>query len=99
MSAPTDFSPPGLAAADLCRICDPQGLPFETTDELEDLAQILDQDRAVEALRFGVGIEHAGDPDALRVALEAGGGILVLAGANDAVVGDTLRELLGQEWR
>lgn len=43
-------------------------------------------------------IVRAGDPDALRVALEAGGGILVLAGANDVVVGDTLHELLGKEW-
>jgi K+-sensing histidine kinase KdpD len=45
-----------------------------------------------------VRIVHAGDPGALRAALEAGDGILVLAGADAAVVGDTLRELLEQEW-
>jgi len=51
------------------------------------------QDQAVP-----VRIVRAGDPAALRAALEAGDGILVLAGADDAVVGNTLRELLGQEW-
>lgn len=45
-----------------------------------------------------VRIVRAGDPGALRAALEAGDGILVLAGADDAVVGDTLRNLLMQEW-
>lgn len=45
-----------------------------------------------------VRIVRAGDPDALRAALDAGDGILVLAGADDAVVGETLRDLLGQEW-
>ena len=45
-----------------------------------------------------VRVVRAGDPDALRAALEECDGILVLAGADDAVVGETLRELLGQEW-
>ena len=51
------------------------------------------------------GLEHAttirvvraGDPDALRAAMEQGGGILVLAGADDVAVGDTLRKLIDRE--
>jgi K+-sensing histidine kinase KdpD len=41
-------------------------------------------------------VVRAGDPDALRAAMEEGGGILVLAGADDTVVGDTLLKLIGQ---
>lgn len=33
---------------------------FETTDELSDLEEIIGQKRAVEAVRFGIGIEKAG---------------------------------------
>lgn len=33
---------------------------FETTDELSDLKEIIGQKRAVEAVRFGIGIEKAG---------------------------------------
>lgn len=44
-----------------------------------------------------VRIVRAGDPDALRAAIEEGGGILVLAGADDTVVGATLLKLIGQE--
>ena len=44
-----------------------------------------------------VRIVRAGDVEALRAALEeAGGGILVLAGADDDLVGDTLRSVLGR---
>jgi len=59
----------GLQAADpheslhpdrLYRRCDPKELPFTTTDELEPLAQHLGQDRAVEALEFGLQIPHEG---------------------------------------
>jgi lon-related putative ATP-dependent protease len=49
-----------LAAAELCRACDEKNLPFRTTDELEDLAQVLGQGRAVDAIRFGVGIGRDG---------------------------------------
>ena len=55
----------GLQAADphgplppdrLYRRCDLKELPFSSTDELEPLAQHLGQDRAVEALEFGLEI-------------------------------------------
>ncbi|MBI3043818.1 MAG: AAA family ATPase [Betaproteobacteria bacterium] len=49
-----------LAPSELCRSCDPERFPFQTTDELEDLAQVLGQARAVDAIRFGVGIGRDG---------------------------------------
>ena len=49
-----------LDPAQLSRRCEPGGLPFQTTAELEDLDQILGQSRAVEAIRFGVGMERSG---------------------------------------
>jgi K+-sensing histidine kinase KdpD len=60
------------------------------------IANIEQQDGLDQAVP--VRIVRAGDSDALRAALEAGDGILVLAGADDTIVGDTLRDLLGQEW-
>jgi lon-related putative ATP-dependent protease len=49
-----------LAAADLCRRCDPEQFQFQTTDELEDLAEVLGQARAVNAIEFGVGMGRDG---------------------------------------
>lgn len=49
-----------LAPVELCPSCDPAGLPFQTTDELEPLAGLVGQERAVEALRFGVEVQHEG---------------------------------------
>jgi lon-related putative ATP-dependent protease len=49
-----------LAPAQLCAHCDPGQFAFQTTDELEDLAQVLGQARAIEALRFGIGIQRSG---------------------------------------
>ena len=49
-----------LAASELCRACDEKNLPFRTTDELEDLAQVLGQGRAVDAIRFSVGMARDG---------------------------------------
>lgn len=40
--------------------CDFAALEFETTDDLEALEEIAGQDRALEALRFGVGVRHEG---------------------------------------
>ncbi|HSP93559.1 MAG TPA: ATP-binding protein [Thermoanaerobaculia bacterium] len=51
---------PHLAAELLCRRTDPSRFPFETTAELGDLPEVVGQDRAVEALRFGIGIRRAG---------------------------------------
>jgi len=40
--------------------CDPAGFNFETTDELEDLSRVLGQHRAMEAIRFGIGMPSDG---------------------------------------
>jgi lon-related putative ATP-dependent protease len=40
--------------------CDPQQFRFETTADLEDLTEIIGQARAVEAVRFGIGIRRDG---------------------------------------
>ena len=44
----------------LCQTCDGSQFDFETTDELEDLAEILGQERAVNAVQFGIGIRREG---------------------------------------
>lgn len=44
----------------LYNVCDLASLEFETTDDLKDLKEIAGQDRALEALRFGVRIRHEG---------------------------------------
>jgi predicted ATP-dependent protease len=51
---------PSLDPAQLYKPCDPALLAFETTAELDDLTEILGQDRAVAALRFGVAIRNDG---------------------------------------
>jgi lon-related putative ATP-dependent protease len=40
--------------------CDPDQFDFETTKDLEDLHEIIGQDRAVEAIEFGIGIDRHG---------------------------------------
>jgi lon-related putative ATP-dependent protease len=49
-----------LSAEALRRGCDPERLPFATTAELQDLTDVPGQARAVEAIRFGVGIGREG---------------------------------------
>jgi hypothetical protein len=44
----------------LRRRCDPASIPFETTADVEALGEIVGQDRAVDAVRFGVGIKREG---------------------------------------
>ena len=44
----------------LYKVCNLSEFDFETTDELKELKEIAGQDRALEALRFGVGIRHEG---------------------------------------
>ncbi len=39
---------------------DPASLPFETTDEIEPLKEIVGQNRGVEAFRFGLGMDKPG---------------------------------------
>ncbi|MQA66901.1 MAG: AAA family ATPase [Alphaproteobacteria bacterium] len=53
-------TPKPLSPDQLCRYCDPAELGFRTTDELEDPLHIIGQGRAVEAIRFAVGIERDG---------------------------------------
>ncbi|MGB5426405.1 MAG: Lon-like protease helical domain-containing protein, partial [Gammaproteobacteria bacterium] len=40
--------------------CDPAQFEFRTTEQLEDLAEVIGQPRAVEAVRFGIGVLHKG---------------------------------------
>ena len=49
-----------LEAAALYQRCDPMQFSFETTADLEDLTGVIGQARAVEAVRFGIGISHEG---------------------------------------
>jgi hypothetical protein len=61
MHAP--LSPPLISAVDvrqLCWCCDPGEFSFNTTDELQDLTEILGQQRALEAIQFGVGMRREG---------------------------------------
>jgi len=44
----------------LARRCHPDSLPFETTQQLDTLGEIIGQDRAVEAIRFGLSIDRPG---------------------------------------
>ena len=54
-------SPPqSLTADQLFWRCDEADIPFDSTEDLEPLAQHLGQDRAADALRFGLDIRHAG---------------------------------------
>ncbi|MFQ5984370.1 MAG: AAA family ATPase [Alphaproteobacteria bacterium] len=49
-----------LSAKALCWRCDASDFAFATTDELEDLSEVIGQERAVEAIRFGIGIRRQG---------------------------------------
>jgi len=49
-----------LTPETLRRTCRPEDLPFESTADLEALEEIVAQDRAVQAITFGVGIRSAG---------------------------------------
>lgn len=44
----------------LCLKCDPDQFTFNSTAELEDLEEIIGQERAVEAIEFGIGIQRQG---------------------------------------
>ena len=49
-----------LPPADLHLACDPAGFDFDTTDQLADLEHMLGQDRAVEAIELGAGLDLEG---------------------------------------
>lgn len=40
--------------------CNPEAFQFETTDDLPDLGEMIGQERALAALRFGVGMPNSG---------------------------------------
>lgn len=52
--------PAALEPETLYRACDAAQMQFETTAELEVLSEPLGQERALEALNFGVGMRHSG---------------------------------------
>ncbi|WP_455220262.1 Lon protease family protein [Kaarinaea lacus] len=49
-----------LEAQELYHACNPDDLAFDTTAELEELTETVGQNRALEAIDFGVGIKHDG---------------------------------------
>jgi lon-related putative ATP-dependent protease len=49
-----------LSSGELCRRCDPERFDFHTTDDLADFSEALGQTRAVDAIRFGIGIRRDG---------------------------------------
>ena len=53
-------APTSLTVERLYRCCNAEDLPFSSTEELEPLGDHLGQDRAVEALQFGLQIPHEG---------------------------------------
>ncbi len=53
-------SPKPLDPEALCRTCDPAIFDFETTADLPEPDDVLGQERAVEAIRFAIGIRRPG---------------------------------------
>lgn len=49
-----------LETTALYQRCDPTQFTFATTADLQDLAEVIGQERAVEAVRFGIGIRREG---------------------------------------
>lgn len=49
-----------LKPTQLYHACNPELLTFETTEELEHLAETIGQERVLESIRFGVGMHHPG---------------------------------------
>jgi lon-related putative ATP-dependent protease len=49
-----------LKPEELCAVCDPDGLPFESTAELPPLDGMIGQDRAISATAFGIGMRRPG---------------------------------------
>jgi len=49
-----------VPVSDLRVTIDPQTLPFDTTEQLEPLTEIIGQERALEAFRYGLGVNKSG---------------------------------------
>lgn len=73
-----------VAAEELYHACDLSKLAFNTTDDLDELKEHLGQSRAMEALKFGVGIQHEGYN-------------LYVSGSTGLGKNTTVKELLEQE--
>ncbi len=56
----TEMFPPALPPTALRRRCDPATLLFDTTDALPDVEEALGQERAADAIRFGLTMPHPG---------------------------------------
>lgn len=54
------MAPAPLSADRLRRSCDPDRFAFQTTADLEELVEFVGQDRATEAIGFGLGIKRDG---------------------------------------
>ncbi|MCB8945081.1 MAG: AAA family ATPase [Ardenticatenaceae bacterium] len=52
--------PQPLTPTKLYRCCDPAKFTFQTTADLHDSDHIIGQPRAIEAIQFGIGIQHQG---------------------------------------
>ncbi len=55
-----DIGQQPVDAPSMRRICDPGRFDFETTEEVPDLDAVVGQDRAMEAIEFGIGIGQKG---------------------------------------
>jgi predicted ATP-dependent protease len=53
-------NPSLLTPQQLYHACDPAQFTFQSTAELEDLGEMIGQMRAMDAVRFGAGIQHGG---------------------------------------
>jgi len=53
-------SVPSLPPEALYRRCNPATLSFETTEELPDIGDFIGQDRAIKAIKFGIGMSRHG---------------------------------------
>src|SRR5712675_2281031 len=58
--APASISRLEIKPRDLRWQCDPDGLGFETTASLESKPNIIGQDRALHAIRLGLGLRSPG---------------------------------------
>jgi lon-related putative ATP-dependent protease len=54
------MSVPPIPQDDLYQITDPNQFSFDTTSQVDDLTEIIGQPRAVEAVRFGTGMQRGG---------------------------------------
>ncbi|NTW49234.1 MAG: AAA family ATPase, partial [Chlorobiales bacterium] len=55
MAIPTPLPPESLY-----RQCDPNKFSFQNTSEIDGPTEVIGQDRAIEAIQFGIGIRHDG---------------------------------------